>query len=315
MRPSPLTYKNRVGGTKDKIIAFHKNSAIPARDQTICCCNHIILLPVNYKLLTMLFTSKNCRFALVLVAACNAVTSAVDIGSAKNYVILAKSGIVSSSSDITGDIAVSPIAATAITGFVLVPASNGAFSKSSQLSATSKAFAADYAVPTPATLTIAVSDMEAAYTAAKSLLNSDAARINLGDGILGGDFGGAASPLTPGVYSFTTGVTITKNIYFHGDATDVFTMQIFGKLVQAADTQVMLTGGALASNVFWQVSLNAHIGAGAHMEGILLVKTSVLFVTGSSLKGRVLSQTAVNLQMATINVSWLKSGRGMVEGW
>jgi hypothetical protein len=36
------------------------------------------------------------------------------------------------------------------------------------------------------------------------------------------------------------------------------------------------------------------------MEGVLLVKTDVLFVTGSSLNGRVLAQTAVNLQMATI---------------
>jgi hypothetical protein len=39
---------------------------------------------------------------------------------------------------------------------------------------------------------------------------------------------------------------------------------------------------------------------GANMKGILLVKTDVLFKTGSSLNGRVLAQTACNLQMATI---------------
>jgi hypothetical protein len=49
-----------------------------------------------------------------------------------------------------------------------------------------------------------------------------------------------------------------------------------------------------------QVSGNAVVGAGAHMEGILLVKTDVLFITGSSLSGHILAQTACNLQMATI---------------
>jgi hypothetical protein len=237
----------------------------------------------------------------------------VDLGSARHYAILAKSGISTvPSSIITGDIAVSPIAATAITGFGLVADSGGTFSTASQLSATSKAFAADYAVPTPARLTAAVSDMEASYTAAANLVNNDSARKNLGAGILGGDFGGAANPLTPGVYTFDTGVTITDNIYFHGDATAVFTMQIKGVLAQAANTEVILTGGALAGNVVWQVSGNAAIGAGAHMEGVLLIFTDVVFVTGSSLNGCILSQTAVNLQKATINVSWLKSLRGMV---
>jgi len=42
------------------------------------------------------------------------------------------------------------------------------------------------------------------------------------------------------------------------------------------------------------------VGAGAHMEGILLVKTDVTFITGSSLNGRVLAQTACVLQSATI---------------
>jgi hypothetical protein len=35
------------------------------------------------------------------------------------------------------------------------------------------------------------------------------------------------------------------------------------------------------------------------MQGIILAKTKVDFITGSSLKGRILTQTACNLQMAT----------------
>jgi hypothetical protein len=63
---------------------------------------------------------------------------------------------------------------------------------------------------------------------------------------------------------------------------------------------VILQGGALSKHVFWQVAGLVTVGAGAHMEGILLVKTMVGFVTGSSLNGRVLAQTACTLQKATI---------------
>jgi hypothetical protein len=52
--------------------------------------------------------------------------------------------------------------------------------------------------------------------------------------------------------------------------------------------------------IFWQVAGNVAVGAGAHLEGILLVMAEVLFLTGSSLNGRVLAQTACNLQMAMI---------------
>jgi hypothetical protein len=250
----------------------------------------------------MRFSPKTCRFALVLVATYSTVTSAVDLKSAKNYVILAKSGISTvPTSVITGDIAVSPIAATAITGFSLVADSSNKWSTSSQLGAFSRAFAADYAVPTPGLLTTAVSDMEAAYTAAANLPNNNNTRWNIGAGTLGGVNGGADNPLTPGVYTFKTDVTIAETIYFDGDATDVFTIQIFGKLVQAANTKVICTGGALARNIFWQVSGNAAMGAGCHMEGVLLIFTDIVFVTGSTLNGHAYSQTACNLQKATIN--------------
>ena len=49
-----------------------------------------------------------------------------------------------------------------------------------------------------------------------------------------------------------------------------------------------------------QVSGNVAVSARAHLEGILLAKTDVLFITGSSLNGRIFTQTACNLQMAHI---------------
>ena len=75
----------------------------------------------------------------------------INLGTAGNYAILAKSGISSvPNSVITGDIAVSPITATAITGFSLTQDATNVFSSSTQI--TGKAYAADYASPTPSNL-------------------------------------------------------------------------------------------------------------------------------------------------------------------
>jgi hypothetical protein len=172
---------------------------------------------------------------------------------------------------------------------------------------TGKAYAANYLGATPAALTSAVGGMEAAYTDAAGRTNPDAARINLGTGILGGvNPGGPDSPLTPGIYTFATDVILTGNVHFKGNG--VYIIQITGNLRQSANYKVILdaadatagTGQAKPERIFWQVAGFAVVGAGAHMEGIILAKTRVDFITGSSLNGRVLTKTACNLQSATI---------------
>jgi hypothetical protein len=224
----------------------------------------------------------------------------VHLGTAQDYVILAKTGISTvPDSKITGDIGVSPAAASFLTGFSETRDAGLEFSTSLQI--TGKAYASDYAVPTPQRMTTAVSDMETAYTDAAGRPNEDAARINPGGGTLGGAVGGQTAPLTPGVYTFGTDVTITDTIYFEGGhGNDVFIIQIAGNVVQAANKAMILTNGALAKNIFWQIAGKVEVGAGAHMEGILLVLTDITFISSSSLSGRVLSQTACNLQVATI---------------
>ena len=256
----------------------------------------------------MMFSFNTCLSVLVLAVACNANKEAtVELGFAEEYAILAKTGISTvPNSIITGNIAVSPIAAAAMTGFSFtIDSSLG--STSNQVIGGGKAFAADYLDDIPSDLITAVSNMEAAYTDAAGRVNHDSARINLGGGLLSGDFGGETTQLTPGIYTFTTDVMLTGNIYFEGTGeapgqgdTDVFIIQTTGNLMQAANYQVILTNGALAKNIFWQVAGRVAVGAGADMKGILLVKTSALFETLSSLSGRVLAQTACNLQMATI---------------
>jgi hypothetical protein len=261
----------------------------------------------------MTFSSNVCRFAFFsfLSLSANADTdtvrgvqrrleATVNLGHAANYVILAKTGITNVvGSAVTGNIAVSPIAAAAMTGFSLIADSAGAFAKSTEV--VGEVYASDYLGDTPSQLTTAVSDMETAYTNAAGRPNPDAARINLGGGTLGGAVaGGPSDPLTTGVYTWTTDVHITGNLHFKGTATDIFIIQITGNVVQDANYDVILDGDVLAENIFWQIAGAATVGAGAHMEGILLVKTAVTFITGSSLKGRVFTQTACNLQMATI---------------
>jgi hypothetical protein len=240
----------------------------------------------------------------------------VILGTAANYVILTKAGISTvPGSAITGNIAVSPAAATYMTGFSFTAHSSGRYSTSTQI--VGKAFAADNATPIPSHLTVAVGEMETAYTNAAGRTNADARRKNVGGGNLGvededNEFccGGTNAPLTPGVYTFGSDVTIKESITFEGTGegedegeTDVFIIQMTGNLKQIKNTEVILKNGALAKNIFWQVAGTVTVEEGAHMTGILLAKTAVLFKTSSSLDGRVLAQTACDLQMATITQS------------
>ncbi len=89
--------------------------------------------------------------------------TSINLGTAGNFAILSKTGISTTGvTSIVGDIGVSPAAATYITGFGLVMDPSNQSSTSSLV--TGKVYAADYAVPTPATMTTAVSDMQTAYT-------------------------------------------------------------------------------------------------------------------------------------------------------
>ena len=242
-------------------------------------------------------------------------TPVVLLGRASDYAILSKTGITTvPTSVITGDIAVSPITATAMTGFSFVFGAKGMRS-SSQIVNEGNAFAADDTGDIGPRLTTAVSNMNTAYNDAAERINNDPMRINLGGGSLGGPYigayyGGPANPLTPGVYTFSTdtsndgSLVILSDIHFKGTEHDIFIIQIAQNLAIDTNIKVILQSNfgtyPKPENIFWQVAGHVILGAGAHMEGILLVKTDVTFITGSSLNGRVLAQTACNLQSATI---------------
>jgi hypothetical protein len=157
-----------------------------------------------------------------------------------------------------------------------------------------KAYAADYAAPIPTKLTDAVSDMETAYADAAERPNVDSERINIGKDDIAGDLNGMS--LTPGVYTFGVDISFSEDISFVGGPDDVFIIQTTGSLLQAEGTQVILeSDGVQAKNIFWQVGGVVKVGAGSILKGVLLVKTNAMFMAGSSLDGRVFTQTACDL--------------------
>jgi hypothetical protein len=248
---------------------------------------HIIRL-LLMAVLVMAFTLNTRQTARAFAS-----PATVNLGRAASFSILSKAGITTTGTTaITGNIGVSPIAATAMTGFGLTLDSSNTFSISSLV--TGKVYAANYASPTPANMTTAVANMETAYTDA-------AGRAPNATGLGAGDISGLS--FAPGVYKWSTDVSIlTGDVTLSGSSTDIWIFQMSGDLLVAAGRQVVLSGGAQASNVFWQVGggTGATINAGAHVEGTILAAKGIVFKAGASLNGRALAQTNVTLISNTI---------------
>lgn len=216
----------------------------------------------------------------------------VDLGTAGNYVILAKTGIsTTGTTHITGDIAVSPESQTAMTGFSETLSVDGTFATSSFV--TGEMFSADMTSPTPGDLTTAVSNMETAYTDAAGRVTPDF--TELGAGEIGG------LTLDPGLYKWGTGVLVTSDVTLNGSATDVWIFQIGQDLKLEDGKAVVLTGGALPENVFWQVAGEVTLQAGTTFNGVVLSQTGIILKSGAVFNGRALAQTAVTLISNDVN--------------
>jgi hypothetical protein len=211
----------------------------------------------------------------------------VDLGTAGDFAVLAKTGIsATGTTHITGDIGISPAAASYITGFGLIMDSSNVFSTSSLV--TGNIYAADYTPPTPSKMTTAVSDMETAYTDAAGRTLPDYTELYAGD-VTG-------QTLTAGLYKWGTGVLISAGgVTIFGAPSDVWIFQIAQTLIVASGAIVTLDGGAQASNIFWQVTGQTTLGTSSQFNGIILDKTAIVIQTGATLNGRALAQTAVTL--------------------
>jgi hypothetical protein len=223
----------------------------------------------------------------------------VSLGKSGNYAILAKTGVSTvPASAITGNVGLSPAARTFLTGWSLISEPTDTFFTSAQVAAPGKLYAADNVGGTTSVdLTTAVGDMQTAYTdAAGKPAGVGVTNLNRGAGTLTSD------TLVPGTYTWGTGLNIPTDLTFNGNATDVWILQIAGTLNMATAKNVILAGGAMGKNIFWQVSGAVTIGANTHFEGIVLGQTGITFGNLSSINGRLLAQTAVVLDATTVTV-------------
>ena len=193
----------------------------------------------------------------------------INLGSAGTYAVLAGSTVTSTGQTVVnGDLGVSP--GSAVTGF---PPGiiNGALHAGDAAAAQAK------------------TDLLAAQL--------DAAG-RLGALTLPGDLSGLT--FTPGLYKNSTSVMLSAgNVTLDalGDVNAVFIFQMGSTLTTSPGTQVVLAGGAKASNVYWSVGTSATLGVSSIFKGIILADASITVNTGAVHSGVLLTRTgAVTLQ-------------------
>jgi Ice-binding-like len=210
----------------------------------------------------------------------------VNLGVAGNFVILSKSGITNVfPSVITGDIGTSPISGAFITGLTCPEVIGTIYSVDA-------AGPSPCVVTNPTMLTTAVLNMETAYTDAAGRINPDF--LNLGAGIIGG------LTLTPGLYKWTSTVSIPTDVTISGGPNDVWIFQVAGTLTMASAVKITLSGGAQAKNIYWATAGAVTLGTTSHFEGIILATTNIAMQTGATMNGKLLAQTAVTLDKNTV---------------
>ena len=220
--------------------------------------------------------------------------AAVNLRSAGTFVILAKAGVTTTGvTAVTGDVGISPAAAAAMTGFTLVMDLSNQFSTSTLI--TGKVYASNYAVPTPSKMTTAIADFGTAYTDAATRPAAVGSKLNMGAGTISG------VTLTPGLYTWGTNLNITTDITISGGANDTWIFQVAGALNLSNSAKIILSGGAKAKNIVWQIAgSGVSLGTGSHFEGIVLSNTAITFTNGASMNGRAFAKTAVSMDTTTL---------------
>jgi hypothetical protein len=105
----------------------------------------------------------------------------------------------------------------------------------------------------------------------------------------GAELGGKT--LVAGVYQSPSGsYGITGDLTLFGGPDDVWVFQMASTLTVAVSGRVILTGGAQARNVFWQVGSSATLGTSSVFKGTIMAYASISMNASSTLEGRALAQ-------------------------
>src|ERR1051325_3779254 len=198
----------------------------------------------------------------------------VPLGSATTFGVLAGSTVTSTGdTTVNGDLGVSP--GTAVTGTLRV---TGMFHAGDPAAAQAQ------------------SDLTIAY--------NDAAGRTVGAITVAGNLGGLT--LTPGLYKSPSSLEISSGdltLDAQGDPNAVFIFQMGSTLTTTSGRQVILSGGAQAANIFWQVGSSATLGTTSVMKGNILALASITVTTGAAVEGRLLARTAaVTLDSNTVTI-------------
>lgn len=186
------------------------------------------------------------------------------LGSAQCFTVLGASTVTNTGPTVvTGSVGVSP--GTAITGF---PPGNVVGGTTHASDATANA---------------AQADAHAAYTN----LAAQPCVTNLTGKVLGTTAG--AVTLSPGVYCFNSSAQLTGTLTLNGNGVYIF--KTGSTLTTASNSSVVLTNGATAANVFWQIGSSATLGTNTVFVGSILALISDTVTTGASVNGRVFALT------------------------
>jgi hypothetical protein len=207
--------------------------------------------------------------------AASVLTGPIDLGTSSTYGVLAASAVTNTGPTVvTGDIGVSP--QSSITGFGGLP--NG----------TNIGAVHDM----DAEASQAQLDLTTAFNAAAGLTPTSSGLTELN-----------GMSLTPGVYSGGA-LSLSNNgtLTLAGtSAASIWVFQAASSLTIGSASQIVITGGASACNVFWEVGSSATIGTSAHFQGTVMASASVSAATGATIQGRLLAKTAaVTLQSNAI---------------
>jgi hypothetical protein len=188
--------------------------------------------------------------------------ASVSIGTTSGFAILAGSTVTNTGATaITGDLGVSPGAA--VTGFPPGTVSG-------------TIHAGD------ATAATAQSDLTVAY--------NDAAGRTTGANSVSGDL--TVLTLAPGLYKSTSslGITGTVTLTGLGNPNAVFIIQMATTLTTGAGSHIILSGGAQAKNIIWQVGTSATLGTNSVFQGTILADQSITLNTGAQMTGRAMAR-------------------------